>query len=201
MHQYKIKSPSKKFKGWMILTYQDGHLTGWERSKLCQLTEPQKAALLTCWPWLETNLEALAAKGLSVEKIEKTAVQKVGDKVALFCSVYNKFNEGNYKVLKSEGLLMAQIEVTADLVKAYMLCNEWWANPKSIGGFVKNINAIRSLLQNQGKPKSSFPNEWSLEAERNCKTGPELMAFRTHLHSLGLRPVKHEVTKQVIKWE
>jgi hypothetical protein len=184
----------------MVLTYQDGELTGWERSKLCKLTDQQKAAFLAIYPWAETDLESLPAKGLLVEKIEQKAGQTVNEKVALFCAVYGKYSEDAYKVLKTEGLMLSEIEVTADLVKAYMLCTEWWSKPKSIGGFVKNINAVRRLVASEGKPKNEFPNEWSKEIQ-NRYEGQKLQEYWAHLRSLGMKPVRSGITKQVIRWE
>jgi|GEM_PF-2766804 len=199
MQQYKIRS--RKLKGYALLTYEDDRLKTFKMDFKEDLNSQQWEKLCKYLPYRPNAVDLLEGLGFEVEEIKKTGDQEHYDKIKLWCSAYKSKHPKAYVISAKEKGMLRQVEVTQERITAFMECDEWWSKPKTIGNYVARVNELNDYLAREANPASRFPNEWSLEAERKCKTGPELMAFRAHLRNLGLRPVKHEITQQVIKWE
>ena len=168
----KYKAKPLKINGWLNLEFDEaGLLRRFESRLKGALTDAQVAALRVAIPRHEEELPALTNIGFVIEQLEAElpaagaqtdpvaeAEPKKTNPVAIWCAGYNANHLAPYKVSGAEaGMLKANASlVTAELLEVYMKSSAWWASPKSVSSFIKNINEVReqvAIAANQPKAK------------------------------------------------
>lgn len=133
---------------------------------------------------------------VSLLLFKKDVVQH-NTKIALFCKFFKKYNNVSYVISQAEIGMINRVEVTEDLLLRYFESDAWWAKPKTVTGFVKNHNELRTLTVNNNP--SGHPNSWDAEYFKKL-TGPQISDYYRHLGSLGLEAVKDRLGA-MIDWK
>ena len=122
----------------------------------------------------------------------------VHSKIVMFSKYYKMYTktiaiDGKgivYKITLGEKKLIAQVEMTEELLKAYFSSDEWWCKQKNVKNYVANVNNIRLLVKTPQKETTRrFPKEWNRAYEGKL-TSTELPLYWKHLRDLGFVPVK-----------
>ncbi len=188
---------SKKLQGSLTLTYENGVLKSFTNEFKYPLNAIQEAKIkrLIQFQLDKINMGEYETIGLNWT-LEDTS--KGAQCVATFCAAYKKKYGNSYLATRKEGGMLKQIPIKNDqdfekLVDAYLVCSEWWASPKSIGGMVSRINELRKWMntpQEDTSAKWHFPDGYSKTREQECKTNEELQAYWKHLRAQGYQKTR-----------
>lgn len=187
---------SKKLQGSLTLVYENGVLKSFTNAFKRPLNDIQEAKIkrILQFDFAKIDMEAFAAIGLELVTEEANG----GQRVALFCQAYKQKYGSCYMVSAKEGAMLKKVSLKGDtsfeeLVKYYLECPEWWAQPKSIGGMLSRINELRQwICTPKAGTKTSwhFPDGYSKTREQECKTNEELQAYWKHLRTQGYQKTR-----------
>lgn len=197
--EYRVSVPGNP--DFILATYQDGELYALEGiHKLGQFWE--SVCINAPIPLQEKDIPHNREHYKGMVLIEKVQGSGTGDKIAMFCAAYKKHLGINYRHNYGDPRLIADIDVTPELLDLYFTNKEWWGKqPKHIRNLAKNYNALLQLQAAPAvKPKAGieFPDEWDKNFESKLK-GNQLTAYWKHLRKLGLKAEK-DAMGNTIKW-
>ncbi len=152
--------------------------------------EECKGILLKMYP--NVNFETTQISLLLFRRLK----QKTEDKIAQFCSFYERYTGIKYTISRAEIGMIKNVAVDEKLLLVYFQANEWWTKVRSVTNYCKNINEIKTRAT--GK-KSEFPNEWSEAIQKKIPTG-KLSEYWAHLRSIGMKPVYFPGTSTIKEW-
>lgn len=178
---------SKKLKGVIRVSFLDGVFNGIETEIKESLKYEQFTALMNRTPFVEQNIDEFKALGFDI-----TLEQPTNEKIALFCSLYEKRVGVKYKVSRADSGKMKEIKVDEEMLNHYFFTstNFIFLNKYSIANLVKYYNELKAEIASLGK--SSHPSHYSKEYETKLQPG-EVAGYWAHLRSLGLKPKKNRV--------
>lgn len=192
----KLILSSKKLQGSLTLIYENGVLKSFTNSFKKPLNDVQEEEIkrVLRFNFTKIDLGAFPAIGLELATEEANG----GQRVALFCEAYKQKYGSCYTVSPKEGAMLKKLSLKNDtsfekLVKSYLECPEWWAQPKSIGGMMGRINELRQWIcmpQVDSKASWHFPDGYSKTREQECKTNEELQAYWRHLRAHGYQKTR-----------
>lgn len=196
--QYSYTIPGKPGKG-IIATYEDGVLDALEGIHLIG-SFWENFAINAPIPFHEKDIESKAKTYDGFVEVRKLELSATGAKIAAFCSMYKRYLKVKYIKRKGEESKMETVPFTDELLRLYFNNREWWGKqPKSIGNYVSNINALVQLLDSKlNGPKNNYPVEPDLEFEKTVPTA-ELSALWKFWRENGFYPVKGEGGK-IVGW-
>lgn len=192
---YTLTSP--KFDGKIVVMYKSNKLVRMdlEISPQKPLNAGQQKGLMSFVPYQEEGLLN------SAFIVKQETVLSTHAKIKMFCIQYRDHCNLVYQITDSEKRNIKSVKMDDDLLNMYFNCDEFWCKQKNVANYIHNINNILQLQANGGKAKSKYPSEWSEAYERRLPGAKEIEEYRRHLRSLGLKPVKHQASNKVIKWE
>jgi len=181
---------SKKLRGSLTLIYENDVLKSFTNAFKTPLNAVQETEIkrLLQFDFSKIDLGTFAAIGLEVAH---KGITNGGERVASFCGAYKQKYGSCYTVSAKEGAMLKKLSLKSDtsfeeLVKSYLECPEWRAQPKSIGEMLSRINELRQWVcapKADAKAPWHFPDGYSKTREQECKTNEELQAYWRHLRA------------------
>lgn len=181
------KLTSDRLDGHLLATYSDGYLHHFELVLNTPMDEFRFNAFVRLTPYRE-DPHKFKELGLGVELLQELAPNK---KIALFCTMYEKYKGIKYKATARDGGMIKTIQVKEELLKHYFESESFnFKGKHSINNLVRYYNEL--LQEIAAKGKDSFPNHWSKEFENKLDT-VKMREYWAHLRRMGLKPIKDAV--------
>lgn len=113
--------------------------------------------------------------------------EATNEKIALFCSFYERYCGIKYKISRPEIGMIKKAEVTEEYLKRFFESQEFWAKVKSVSYYVKNINEIKRLTvqTSAGGHPHYFDKAYLSKLDTSA-----ISSYYKHLRSLGLSAKK-----------
>lgn len=189
---YRLKSD--KMNGHLEVGFQDGLLKEFKIECKDALTPRQYGLFLGTLPHSEERVKDFEGIGLQVVPV---AIDKVNDKIALWCRLYERYTGVKYKVSGPDAGKMKSIKVDEGMLRHYFESGNFLFKGKySIANLVKYYNELQAEIANYGKP--SFPNGWDANFAAKL-SGSEMSAYYAHLRGLGLKP-RRDQAQRIVDW-
>lgn len=182
MEKKTYRLTTDKLEGHIQVTYFNGLLNIIEISFNKPMSEFQFDALVRLMPY-RLDLDKFRMLGLHVEQVTEEPANK---KIALFCSLYEKYVGIKYKASRQDGGKIKGIKVDEQILTHYFQSHSWIFHKKwSISNLVRYYNELMQEIATKDKPL--HPNSWSQDYA--AKLSPsELSDYWRHLRGLGLKP-------------
>lgn len=134
---------------------------------------------------IDWKVQQLSLILLQVDKATILIAQSDRDKIALFCSFYQKYIGIKYKPTGADAGKVKGVAMDDEMLAFYFESHDFKVREKSIGNYVKYYNWIRQMFANpQLFATAKFINEWDEEYAR--KLSPkDFTEYRQHLVKLG----------------
>ena len=177
------KLTSSKLNGHFIINFENDRLKGFEIAFKQQLTVAQFTYFISKLPYNEEGLKAYEQLGLTI-----TRTAAPNQKIALFCSLYEKHVGIKYKVSPSDSGKIKHVDITEQLLHHYFRSENFlWKGKYSIANLVKYYNELRADMVQGGKPR--HPDEWDKAYFARLPVDQHADYFR-HLREQGLKAIK-----------
>jgi hypothetical protein len=183
--EVKVRSKRRVIKGWAVLRFENGALTDVRLRFKGGLTDAQWAAFRNALPQTSDGLAAMEPLGLEVIEKDGEKTTDMAKRLALWCKLYRVERGAAYRATGKDVAMLAQVPVTAELITAYLRCDEWWARANSIGEYVSRINQVQQLGAN-GQVVRRFPNDYQRDYDFKLSDEDRRLYYR-HLYDLGWR--------------
>lgn len=183
MNSYKLTSD--KIMGEIELQYDKGRLNLVKITVKLDLNTVQFCSLMSTIPQYEDNIDKLQGLNLVVIK-EASSNEKIGT----FCRFYEQHVGLKYKVTRMDSGKIKHVKLTDEMLTVYFTCtNTLFKGKYSISNLVNFYNELLVEVKNAGKPKSAHPDHWNPTYHATLSPA-QCGAYYTHLHALGLKPLK-----------
>ena len=188
------KLTSDKMNGHLEVGFQDGLLKEFKIECKDVLTPRQYGLFLGTLPHSEERVKDFEGIGLQVVPV---AIDKVNDKIALWCRLYERYTGVKYKVSGPDAGKMKSIKVDEGMLRHYFESGNFLFKGKySIANLVKYYNELLVEIAHAGQP--IHPNGWDAAYAAKL-TAKELPEYWAHLRGLGLQPRKDR-QGNVVDW-